>query len=94
MNRKSCLAGLLVLPLGVVEIAEFEHPRFVALKEPSLESGPSHSLAGNPHTHRDIETGVYATTASPFSISGARHEEETFRLHVIPQQTAGFHLRG
>ncbi len=92
MGKKSFLAGLLVLPIGLVEVMESEHPQWVALKEPSLESGAVYSLGGNPHIHIDVETGLYATTASPFSVSGARHEEETFRLHVIPQQTGGFRL--
>lgn len=92
MNKKSYLAGLLVLPLGAVEVIQSEHPQLVALKGPSVESGVSYTLAGNPHTHIDIETGVYATTVSPFSASGARHVQETFRLHVIPQQTGGFRL--
>jgi hypothetical protein len=92
MKKKSYLAGLLILPLGVAEVIESEHPRFTALMEPSVESGTSYTLAGNPHTHSDVETGIYATTASPFSVSGARHTEETFRLHVIPQQTGGFRL--
>jgi len=92
MNKKSYLAGLLVLPLGVAEICESEHPRFAVLTKPSLESGASYSLAGNPHIHYDVETGIYATTTSPFSLSGARHAEETFRLHVVPQQIGGFRL--
>jgi len=92
MNKKSYLVEVLILALGVAEVIESEHPRFVALKEPSFESGVRYTLAGNPHSHCDVETGVHATTASPFSASGARHEEETFRLHVIPQQTGGISL--
>ena len=92
MNKKSFLAGLLVFPLALVELMESEHPRLVALKETSLEAGASYTLAGNPHIQCNVETGVYATTTSPFSVSGARYEEETFRLHVIPQQNGGFRL--
>lgn len=66
MSKRAYLAGLLILPLGVAEIFESEHPLFLALKEPSLESGASYSLAGNPHTHCDIETEGYATTVSAF----------------------------
>jgi hypothetical protein len=92
MNKKSYLAGLLILPLGAAEVIESEHPLLAALRQPSLESGTSYTLAGNPHTHCDVETGVCATTAAPFSASGARRAEEIFRLHVIPQQTGGIRL--
>jgi hypothetical protein len=92
MSKKSYLAGLLILPLGAAEVIESEHPPLGALRQPSLESGTSYTLAGNPHTHCDIDAGGYATTASPFFASGARHEEETFRLRVIPQQNGGTKL--
>ncbi|SRR5579884_104093 len=92
MKKKSYLAGLLVVSLGGAEVIEYEQPHLIALKEPSVESGVSFSLAGNPHIHCGIDTEVYATTASPFFASGARHAEETFRLHAIPQQDGGVRL--
>jgi hypothetical protein len=92
MNKKSYLAGLLVLPLGVAELGESHHPRSAGMTEAMIGSGWVDTVPNNPHTHCDVEIETDATGAFPFFAYGARHAEKTFRLHVVPQQTRGVRL--
>jgi hypothetical protein len=87
------IAGCLVVSLVGAEICEAKDLRFAYEHSLSLEPRSINTLAGNPHTHFELDTGFRPTTVSPISASGGQRAYESFRLFIYPVDS-GFKLIG
>ena len=86
MRKNPYLAGLLAASVGVAELAEAgENPRLMSKSEPAIDSAPADSIAGNPHTHNDLERREYMAATAPSSASGNR-SDDSFQLSVVSQR--------
>ena len=87
------IAGCLVASLVGAELCESKDFNFADKRSLSLEPRSINALAGNPHTHFELDTGFRATTVAPFSVTGGQQADDAFRLHIYPT-SAGFKLLG
>jgi hypothetical protein len=90
-NTRS-LAGLLGLALAGTELPKGESLTESANHGTAIRSTQTGTLAGNPHTHFEIDAESGPTTANPIFASGA-YADDRFALHVS-RANYGFWLIG
>jgi hypothetical protein len=91
--KTSYIAGCLVISLVGAELCEANDFHFLGDHLLSLEPRTFNTLAGNPHTHFELDTEFRPTTVAPISVSGGQQAEEMFRLFIYPA-SSGFKLIG
>ena len=84
MRTKNFIAPAVVISLTVAESVHL--PEAAAETTVPLLSSVSHTLSFFPHSHSDVPVEGQGSSFAAFSVTGAQHPEETFRVHVIPLQ--------
>ena len=91
--KTAYLAGCLAISVVGAELCESKDFQFNDSHLLSLEPGNFNTLAGNPHTHFELDTEVRPMATAPISVSGGQQAEEMFHLFIYPANS-GFKLVG